>query len=102
MSAVAGRGAADTPLACMTVGIELFGATHIASIAVACFLACLASGHSGISLPQRVAVPKSGRAPLPPDVSPRRVRELHSARLVPVMPRRTPRAAGGFFRPSSA
>ncbi|CAM2883857.1 Chloride/fluoride channel protein [Methylobacterium mesophilicum] len=51
-------GAANTPLACTLMGIELFGATHGVYIAVACFLAYLCSGHSGIYLSQRIAVPK--------------------------------------------
>lgn len=52
-------GAANTPLACAIMGVELFGATHIVPIAVACFTAYLCSGHSGIYLSQRIAVPKS-------------------------------------------
>ena len=51
-------GAANTPLACTLMGIELFGATHGVYIAVACFLAYICSGHSGIYLSQRIAVPK--------------------------------------------
>lgn len=53
-------GAANTPLACTIMGIELFGATHGVYIAMACFIAYLCSGHSGIYLSQRVAVPKTG------------------------------------------
>lgn len=51
-------GAANTPLACTLMGIELFGATHAVPIAIACFVAYLCSGHSGIYLSQRIAVPK--------------------------------------------
>lgn len=51
-------GAANTPLACTIMGIELFGATHAVSIAVACFVAYVCSGHTGIYLSQRIAVPK--------------------------------------------
>ncbi len=86
-------GAANTPLACMIMGIELFGATHAVYIAVACFLAYLSSGHSGIYLSQRVAVPKTARDAIPPDVSLRHVRELQSAALVPFTPRRRPAAS---------
>ncbi len=82
-------GAANTPLACTIMGVELFGATHTVYLAVACFLAYLASGHSGIYLSQRVAVPKTGRGSIPPDASLRQVRELQSASLVPFMPRRS-------------
>jgi H+/Cl- antiporter ClcA len=68
-------GATNTPLACTLMGVELFGATHIVYIATACFLAYLFSGHSGIYLSQRVAVPKTKGAALPPEVSLRNVRE---------------------------
>ena len=51
-------GAANTPLACTLMGIELFGATWGVYIAAACFIAYLCSGHSGIYLSQRIAVPK--------------------------------------------
>lgn len=51
-------GAANTPLACTIMGIELFGADHAVPIALACFIAYLCSGHNGIYLSQRIAVPK--------------------------------------------
>jgi H+/Cl- antiporter ClcA len=51
-------GAANTPLACAIMGIELFGATHAVPITVACFVAYICSGHNGIYLSQRIAVPK--------------------------------------------
>jgi H+/Cl- antiporter ClcA len=51
-------GAANTPLACTLMGIELFGSTYTVYIATACFIAYLASGHTGIYLSQRVAAPK--------------------------------------------
>ena len=51
-------GAANTPLACTLMGIELFGATHGVAIAVACFTAYICSGHTGIYLSQRIAVSK--------------------------------------------
>lgn len=51
-------GAANTPLACTIMGIELFGATHAVPITVACFVAYICSGHNGIYLSQRIAVPK--------------------------------------------
>ena len=74
-------GAANTPLACTIMGVELFGATHIVPIAIACFLAYLCSGHSGIYLSQRIAVPKTGPGLLPPDATlrdARAVRPQHS------------------------
>jgi len=51
-------GATNTPLACTVMGIELFGAHHAVYFAVACFIAYLFSGHSGIYSAQRVGVPK--------------------------------------------
>ena len=76
--------ASNTPLACTIMGIELFGATHTPYIAVACFVAYLCSGHSGIYLSQRVAVPKTGAAHLPPDIPLRQARGFMSApRTVP-------------------
>jgi H+/Cl- antiporter ClcA len=51
-------GATNTPIACTLMGIELFGATHGVYLAIACFLAYLCSGPSGIYLAQKLAVPK--------------------------------------------
>lgn len=74
-------GASNTPLACTLMGVELFGATHVIYIATACFLAYLFSGHSGIYLSQRIAVPKTGPGGLPPEISLRDARELLTASL---------------------
>lgn len=51
-------GATNTPLACLIMGIELFGATHSAYLAVACFVAYLCSGHVGIYKAQKLGVAK--------------------------------------------
>ena len=51
-------GAANTPLACTIMGIELFGATYAVPIAVACFVAYSCSGHNGIYLSQKIGIPK--------------------------------------------
>ena len=53
-------GATNTPLACTIMGIELFSGAHVVYIAVACFVAYLLSGHSGIYSSQRIAVAKGG------------------------------------------
>lgn len=72
-------GATNTPLACMIMGIELFGATHSIYIAVACLVAYLCSGHSSIYLSQRVGVPKTAAANnIPPDISVRHMREMNA------------------------
>ena len=55
-------GATNTPLACTVMGIELFGATHAVFFAIACFIAYLFSGHSGIYTAQRAGVPKKSPA----------------------------------------
>ena len=53
-------GATNTPLACTMMGIELFGGHYAVYFAVACFIAYLFSGHSGIYRAQRPGVPKHG------------------------------------------
>lgn len=53
-------GATNTPLACTIMGVELFGAEYLHYFALACFVAYIASGHSGIYLSQRVVVGKGG------------------------------------------
>ncbi|GBR71917.1 hypothetical protein AA103587_2600 [Gluconobacter kanchanaburiensis NBRC 103587] len=52
-------GAANTPLACTLMGVELFGGTNIVYFATGCFIAYLCSGHTGIYLSQRIGIPKS-------------------------------------------
>lgn len=73
-------GAANTPLACTLMGIELFGGEHTAYIAVACFTAYLCSGHSGIYLSQRLGVPKTADNRPLADIALRQVRELRAAK----------------------
>lgn len=68
-------GATNTPLTCTIMGIELFGSEHTVYIAAACFLAYLFSGHSGIYLSQRIAVPKAGATTVTPNTSLRTARE---------------------------
>lgn len=46
-------GATNTPLACTVLGLELFGAQHAVYFAIACFIAYLFSGRSGIYAAQR-------------------------------------------------
>ncbi|MBB5577755.1 MULTISPECIES: voltage-gated chloride channel family protein [Rhizobium] len=71
-------GATNTPLACMIMGIELFGAMHTVYLAVACFLAYICSGHTSIYLSQRIGIVKSAAAShIPVDVTLRHVRDLN-------------------------
>lgn len=51
--------AANTPLACIVMAVELFGGAGLPYVAVAAFLAYLISGHSGIYTSQRVETAKS-------------------------------------------
>lgn len=53
-------GAANTPLACTIMGVELFGAPYLVYYAIACFLAYAFSGHAGIYRAQRIGVAKNG------------------------------------------
>lgn len=75
-------GATNTPLACTIMGVELFGAEHAAYFAVACFVAFLFSGRSGIYQSQRVGR-KVGRLGVPPDTTLREIRETRRAGSAP-------------------
>jgi len=55
-------GAANTPMACTLMGIELFGAHYAVYFAVACFIAYYSSGHAGIYSAQRAGIPKNTTA----------------------------------------
>lgn len=48
-------GAANTPLACIVMGMEIFGTEHLVYIAIACVMAYFSSGHQGIYKAQKVA-----------------------------------------------
>ena len=67
-------GAANTPLACTILGIELFGAGPAVYLATACFVSYLVSGHSGIYLSQRIHRPKFGHGTMEPNTTLRTVR----------------------------
>lgn len=51
-------GTTNTPLACIVMGIELFGLTGSIYISIACFVAFLCSGRSGIYTSQLTSKPK--------------------------------------------
>jgi H+/Cl- antiporter ClcA len=53
-------GAANTPLACALLGVELFGGSGLILFAMACAAAYAASGHTGIYGSQVVVANKSG------------------------------------------
>ncbi|MFP3831935.1 voltage-gated chloride channel family protein [Chryseobacterium sp. SIMBA_028] len=54
-------GATNTPLACILMGIELFGAECGAYIAIACIVSYLLSGHNSIYTKQKIGVAKNRR-----------------------------------------
>lgn len=56
-------GAANTPLACTVMGVELFGGGGVVMFAIACVVAYIFSSHRGIYGSQRIDSPK-GPAPL--------------------------------------
>lgn len=51
-------GATNTPIACILMGIELFGAQGAAYIAIACIMAYAFSGHTGIYQSQMIGTAK--------------------------------------------
>ena len=53
--------AANTPLACTIMGIELFGSGATRAVAVGCVIAYVCSAHQGIFHTQRIDVPKRAR-----------------------------------------
>lgn len=69
-------GSTNTPLACTIMGMELFGSQNTVYFAIACFVAYFFSGHSGIYLSQRVAVPKRDLDAIPGDIPLRQAREM--------------------------
>jgi H+/Cl- antiporter ClcA len=91
-------GAANTPLACMIMGFELFGSLHAVYIAVACFLAYLCSGHASIYMSQRIGTPKTAAGRTASNLSMRQVRE-RNVRAIGDFVGRT-RARGKFWKQS--
>ena len=55
-------GAANTPIACTIMGVELFGGHLIVPLAISCILTYILSGHRGIYLSQQVHHPKTHHA----------------------------------------
>lgn len=54
-------GATNTPLACILMGIELFGAEPGVYIAIACVVSYLLSGHNSIYMQQKIGEAKNRR-----------------------------------------
>jgi H+/Cl- antiporter ClcA len=60
-------GAANTPLACTLMAVELFGAEAGVYAAVGCVVSYLFSGHTGIYRSQRIGQGKHGRQGAAPE-----------------------------------
>ncbi|GGH19387.1 voltage-gated chloride channel family protein [Paenibacillus segetis] len=60
-------GAANTPIACFIMGIELFGAEGALFMFIACIISYLFSGHSGIYTSQQIMIFKNGIRSVPGD-----------------------------------
>ncbi len=58
-------GAANTPLACTVMAVELFGGANVVLFAVACVIAYFTSSHEGIYRSQRIDTPKGHAAGRP-------------------------------------
>jgi H+/Cl- antiporter ClcA len=80
-------GASNTPLACMLMGVELFGGGAALYLALGCFVAYLAAGHRSIYMTQRVDVPKVGGLGIAADETLEAVHARHPGWL-PVLPRK--------------
>ena len=77
-------GAANTPLACTIMGVELFGAGAVVPLAIGCVIAYVFSNHRGIYPTQRISAAKG---PRPINGQPR----LDALRDQPNQTRRSPR-----------
>ncbi len=80
-------GAANTPLACTVMGIELFGIDNAIFLAIACCTSYIWSGHRGIYLSQLVDTPKTDDPHLALAPSLKNVRQ-QQAPIVPDLARR--------------
>lgn len=75
--------AANAPLACTVMGIELFGGEAAPYLAVACFVAYFVSGHRGIYLSQRVGTAKGGQGAPATGATLRSIREPRTVEGAP-------------------
>jgi H+/Cl- antiporter ClcA len=60
-------GAANTPLACTVMGVELFGGGGVVMFAIACVVSYIFSSHRGIYGTQRIDCPKGPGGPIDGD-----------------------------------
>jgi H+/Cl- antiporter ClcA len=83
-------GAANTPLACIVMGIELFGAPMAVPIAISCVVTYILSGHRGIYLSQRIGTSKASSVVVPDKSTLREARDGAQE----VVPSRFPQLSG--------
>jgi H+/Cl- antiporter ClcA/PII-like signaling protein len=98
-------GAANTPLACTVMGVELFGAPYGVFLALACCSAYIWSGHHGIYLSQILGTPKTDDPDVPVEASLGHVREEQAPLVLSlglfarfrqrILPRQTPPVSNG-------
>jgi H+/Cl- antiporter ClcA len=86
-------GASNTPLACLLMGVELFGGGSLLYLGIGCFVAYLASGHRSIYTTQRISVPKVADSDVQPGDS---LDALHHRR-----PTRWPQRTAAHSTPSA-
>jgi H+/Cl- antiporter ClcA/PII-like signaling protein len=72
-------GAANTPLACTMMGIELFGAPYGGYLATACCFSYIWSGHRGIYLAQVIDTPKADERHFPVGITLAKARSTRPA-----------------------
>lgn len=77
-------GAANTPLACTIMGIELFGAPYGVFLALACCSSYIWSGHRGIYLAQIVDTPKTDDPEVPAEATLGQVRQGQPPLVLPI------------------
>ncbi|GIO44631.1 voltage-gated chloride channel family protein [Paenibacillus apis] len=58
-------GAANTPLACFIMGIELFGSEGAVYLMIVCIISYIFSGHTGIYSSQQIGIPKGSMLLMP-------------------------------------
>jgi len=80
-------GAANTPLACTVMGMELFGAQHGVCLAIACCSAYVWSGHRGIYAAQLIDTPKSDDLHVQVDTTLAQTRAARPALRISLLPR---------------
>lgn len=88
-------GAANTPLACVLMGIELFGAEMGVPFAAVCIVSYVLSGHRGIYLSQRIGTSKGHTIVVAPGTILRDARQGRGLRVRPLRSLARPQPPAG-------